>query len=208
MVKEFDYEKIKYIKMEGKNTSDSICVTTLSLRNILEKKIILYCENRDNTNIKCPQKVYLKFVCNDGLYVAYTELTEVRTGDALCYFTVQKPLNYEYQQKREYFRINRKINCCVKFLTESENKIIQAQANNISANGISIIMPDEYANQLLNLTIRLDNCEVHTLIRYIRSEKLKNGYLVSFKYENISTKDRDIIAKYCIKQQLQERKEH
>ena len=47
---------------------------------------------------------------------------------------------------------------------------------------------------------------VRANIKYIRSEKLDDGYKISFAYTNISDSDRDYISQVCIKKQLEQKR--
>jgi len=77
----------------------------------------------------------------------------------------------------------------------------------ISANGVSIIIPElAFSETGSDIEIMLNERIIQAKVQYVRSEKLDEGYKVSFTYSNISDADRDFISKVCIKKQLEQKR--
>ena len=113
----------------------------------------------------------------------------------------------EYQQNREYFRILGSYNCAYYVTEDEKTKCYTTKTVDISANGVSIIIPElAFSEEDSDIEIMINEKIIQTKIRYVRSERINEGYKISFTYTNISDADRDYISQVCIKQQLEQKK--
>ncbi len=120
---------------------------------------------------------------------------------------LETPESLEYQQNREYFRIPVSYNCVYYVQNNNQPAAFQAQTTDISANGVSIILPVHvFSEDDADIEIMVEERLISAKIRYIRSEKIGDGYKLSFKFTDISGRDRDYISQICIQKQLEDKR--
>lgn len=203
----FKLEEIKYIKIIYKDNNGTGCVTKAGIKKFDDREILACGKFENGLNIETPQEIVLSVVCNDGLYRTKTLLKSVENDEPYVFFILETPNGIEYEQNREYFRVPVKYNCIYKVKDNNEIREIAAITYDISANGISIITPNHFISENLSeLIINIDGISINTKIKYIRSEKVNEGYRLSFSYVGISELDRDYISQVCIKKQLEQRR--
>lgn len=203
----FNLEEIKYIKLVYQDNDGSPKSFKGAIKSIDDRKIFACIRNEDDVNMPLPQKVTLSIVCNEGLYRTETIMRSVETDEPYVFITLDTPQGMEFQQNREYFRIIAQYNC-VYYISEHNNTIsYTAKTIDISANGVSIILPSLIVSEEdAELEIMIKERLVRTHIKYVRSEKLQEGYKISFKYTKISSKDQDYISQVCIQKQLEQKR--
>ena len=203
----FKLEEIKYIKIIYKDNNGTGCVTKAGIKKFDDREILACGKFENGLNIETPQEIVLSVVCNDGLYRTKTLLKSVENDEPYVFFILETPNGIDYDQNREYFRVPVKYNCIYKVKDNNEIREIAAITYDISANGISIITPNHFISENLSeLIINIDGISINTKIKYIRSEKVNEGYRLSFSYVGISELDRDYISQVCIKKQLEQRR--
>ena len=178
-----------------------------AIKEINEKQILACARFNDGLELELPQEIDFSVICNDGIYKTKTILKSVENDEPYVFFILETPVGIEYQQNREYFRVPVKYDCVYRIREEGEYREISAKTADISANGISIVLPTHtISEELSELIININEIQIMTRVRYIRSEKVDNGYRLSFAFVAISDLDRDFISQVCIKKQLEQRR--
>ena len=204
----FRLEEIKYVKITYKDINNRSFTHRAALKRIDEKEIILCTKYEDSIKISTPQTITLSIVCEEGLYKTKTQLLSYENTEPYFFFVLQRPENLEYQQNREYFRVPAKYSCRYSINGRGEFVSYNATTYDISANGVCINLPNLHIseNEDAKLSLFIDGREVSTKVKYVRSEKVNEGYKMSFYFSKIAEQDRDFISQACIKKQLEEKR--
>lgn len=203
----FKLEEIKYIKISYRNSEGFIDTFKAAMKSLDDQKITTCAKFKETLDINAPQEVDFSVICNDGIYKTKTVLKSIETAEPYVFFILQTPEGIEYQQNREYFRVPVEYNCIYRIRENYDEKEYSATTADISANGVSINLPNHIISENLSeLIIDIDGIKIVTKVRYIRSEKTDNGYRISFMFSKISELDRDLISQVCIKKQLEEKR--
>ncbi len=182
----------------------------------LKKQKELEEEEKKKYSANCPQEVVLKFVIDDLLYVAKTELKGIGIKASKVYFNVKAPAVLKLKQRRRFYRIVLRRLCMLVAtnITGSENSFI-AKSINLSAGGIllnglepvvdgsrNVIYPNEY--KAYNIVIVLEPDKVIKLeARYVRQEAGKKSKRYAFEFINVSPEKIDFLSKYVIRKQIE-----
>lgn len=203
----FEIEDVQYVKLLYRNSDGSPNTIKAAIKKLDEEELIV-CINFDKDFIiDTPQIVTLSIICNDGLYRTKTTLKTVEKDIPYHLLILDAPSGMEYQQNREYFRVRTEYNCAYYVKIDGEIKNFTTKTYDISANGVSIILPiHAFSEESSEIDIMVDERMVHAKLQYIRSEKLDEGYKLSFAYTDISNMDRDCISQACIRKQLEEKR--
>lgn len=203
----FKLEEIKYVKIAYRDSEGFIENIKAAIKEINEREIIACAKFNEGLDIEVPQEVDFSVICNDGIYKTKTILKSAENDEPYVFFILETPIGIEYQQNREYFRVPVKYSCIYKVKDGSKTQEYQTETADISANGISIILPNHIISEnLAEITVNIDGIQILTKARYIRSEKIDSGYRLSFSFVSISELDRDYISQVCIKKQLEQRR--
>lgn len=203
----FKLEEIKYVKLAYRDCEGFIENTRAAIKEINEKEILACAKFADGLDLDLPQEIDFSVICNDGLYKTKTILKSIEKDEPYVFFTLETPVGIEYQQNREFFRVPVKYKCVYKTNINNETKELSVITYDISANGVSIELPNHIISENLSeLTINIDGIQIATKVKYIRSEKINEGYKISFAFVGISESDRDYISQVCIKKQLEQRR--
>ena len=203
----FKLEDIKYVKITYKNNNGSTETVKAAMKEINEKEILICTKYKENFYIDIPQEIDFSVICNDGIYKTKTILKSSDNQEPYVFIILETPVGIEYQQNREYFRVPVTYNCTYRIYENNENIDYSATVYDISANGVSLMLPEHIISEnLSDLIINFDGIEISLRAKYVRSEKLEKGYKISFSYVNISELDRDFISQICIKKQLEQQK--
>ena len=196
------YLKILYAGIDGNPVS-----AKAGLKKISEREITACLKFDDYFHINTPQEITLSFICPDGLYRTKTKLKSYFAEAPYIFLYMEKPENLEYRQSREYFRVPVSYNCQYIVNNNGQPAIFDAKVADISANGISIIMPVHiFSEEDAEIKIMTEAKTLSAKIRYVRSERFDEGYKLSFTYTKITDKDRDCIAQLCIQKQLESKR--
>ena len=202
-----DLNSVKYIKILYQDAVGNPATAKVALKRVDNREILTCTKFEEGLEIPTPQEIILSIICNDGLYRTKTKLKSDENDEPYTFFILETPSGIEYQQNREYFRVAVKYDCTYSTSTYYETKQIKAQTYDISANGVSLIFPiHEISVNNANLCLKINDKEINTKLKFIRSEKCENGYKFSFMFSKISTSDQDYISQVCIKKQLEQRK--
>ena len=200
-------ENIKYVKVLYAGSEGNPVSVKAAIKKIDDKEIVACIRFEDKFCIKAPQQVTLSIVCSEGLYRTKTKLRSYTCEPPYTFLYIEAPGSLEYQQNREYFRIPAVHKCVYYVNNNGQPAVFSAQTTDISANGVSIILPVHvFSEEDAEIEMMLDEKMVSAKVRYVRSEKVKDGYKLSFTYTKISNKDRDLISQMCIKKQLEEKR--
>ena len=203
----FKLEEIKYVKLGYKDSEGYIENSKAAIKEINEKQILACARFNDGIELDLPQEIDFSVICNDGIYKTKTILKSVEKDEPYVFFILETPVGIEYQQNREYFRVPVKYDCIYKIREDGSIKEFSAQTADISANGVSIILPTHtISEEISELVININDIKIVTKVHYVRSEKVDNGHRLSFSFASISELDRDFISQVCIKKQLEQRR--
>lgn len=203
----FNLEEIKYIKLVYQDKDGTLKSVKGAIKSIDDKKILVCAKKDNDIDMSLPQKAVLSIVCNEGLYRTETVINSIEMDEPYVFIILNTPQGMEFQQNREYFRILAQYNC-IYYVSEQANTVsYTSKTVDISANGVSIVLPVlAVSEEDAELEIMIKERLVHINVKYVRSEKLKDGYKLSFQYTKISDKDRDYISQVCIQKQLEQRR--
>jgi len=205
----FNIDDIKYIKILCQDRENNPKIVKAALRKVDDVNMYACAKLEQEINLKLPQDVSLNIVCKEGLYRTQTMLTKLEYDLPYTYFVIETPKGFEYQQNREYFRVMAEFPCNYIYKNEETTKEYKVQTCNISANGVTILLPElVISEEDCMLDIIIAGCSIELKAKYIRSEKDDTGYKVSFAYTNISNMDRDFISQVCIQKQLEEKRKY
>lgn len=202
-----DLKDIKYVKLQYKDSLGKLVEVKAALKSITNHEITICSKFEDGCNIEYPQNVVISIICSDGLYKTSAELKSIKTERPYAFLYLKTPENIEYQQNRDFFRIKTSLPCTYYVETEYDEFTLECKTYDISANGISIVLPNLLISRTpAELTISMPERKIKTKINYIRSEKIDIGYKVSFSFLGMSNSDSDYISQFCIKRQLEEKR--
>ncbi len=209
MILNLNPEDIKYVKILYQDYRERACSVRAAIRSISQAEIMCCAKFENGLDIKTPQEITLSIVCTAGLYRTKTTLKKIENDEPYTFFFLIPPSSLEYLQNREYFRVEITLDCIFSYRLNDEIINIQTHTNDLSASGVSIILPQrEIGNENAWLNINTNQRQIKTKIKYIRDEKIDSGYKFSFSFTEISETDRDFISQICIKKQLEERRKY
>lgn len=203
----FNIEDIKYVKISYKDNFGESHLVKAGIKNITEREITVCSKFEDGLEIETPQEVSLNIVCKEGMYKTKTTLKSIENDEPYTFFFLTAPQGIEYHQDREYFRVALKMDCAYLVRHEGELLKIDAETVDLSANGICIrtsVLRVTEKDAYVSLKLGVKNLQVR--VKYVRSEKVNNSYLMSFAFVNLAESDRDLISQICIKKQLEQRR--
>ncbi len=200
-------DKIKYVKILLANLEGNPLSVKAAIKRMDEREIVVCLKFEKDFDINVPQQITLSMVCEDGLYRTQTKLKSYSCEAPYIFLVLETPSGIEYQQNREYFRIPALYNCVYYVNNNGQPATFNAMTSDISANGVSIILPVHvFSEEDAEIEMMVKEKLVSAKIRYIRSEKLEDGYKLSFVYSEISDRDRDYISQICIQKQLEDKR--
>ena len=203
----FNLEDIKYIKILYLDNNNNPHTVKGAVKSINDREIVSCIKFQEDIDVKKEQNVTLSIVCNEGLYRTDTKLKSVDIEEPYIFFILETPQGMEFQQNREYFRVASEYNCAYYIYNEEKTTCITGKTVDISANGISIIVPvHAVSEENSEIEIMIDERIVRSYVKCVRSEEVENGYKLSFMFEQISNSDRDFISQVCIKKQLEQKR--
>jgi c-di-GMP-binding flagellar brake protein YcgR len=208
---EFNFEPIdiNYIKISYIDTDGNFCSINTSAKKITENYLYVSVKLNGNLKIDIPQDVKINLICNDGLYQGDSTILSIENDLPYVLIKLEKPEEIVYYQNREYFRVKAKYPCLFRVKQENINKDFETETIDISANGVSILMPIFVKSEpSSNIELNIENRNIKIKAKYVRIEKCNDAYKISFSFINISNSDRDYISQICIKKQLEEKRKH
>lgn len=200
-------EEIKYVTISYYDKTNSECTTRAGVKKYDEKFVYATAKFEDGLNIETPQRVTIKFVCSDGVYFAETILDYIKNDAPYTFFTLLTPKEVDFQQKREFFRVPAEYECTYKLLKYNIATEYKTKTHDISAGGISIILPNqEDEEKITEINININGKILNLPVFFVRSIKKDDIYIASYKYNKIAEATRDLISQTCFKLQLAERR--
>lgn len=185
------------------------------IKSIGRHLITLFFQTGKSVSIGYPQNVTLKFLIDDVMYSAETELKEVKTSANTVFLAVQTPENFKQQQNRKYFRmpVNRN---GVLVATDNKNFSTAFLTRTVNLSGGGVLLYDFETMSSGNIvTPEIDDKYIYTLVllletkivlklqaQYIRHEEVNGSHRYAFQFVNIKTKDLDTICKYVTNEQV------
>ena len=203
----FKLENINYIKILLTDEQNTVYSIKAAIRDITEREIITCAKIDKDIIINTPQEITLSIVNNNGLYKTKTILKSIENDLPYIFLFLETPKNIDYIQNREFFRVP--VNYTANYIINDNEKEQEYEVNviDISANGISILTPKHIIPEnVADISLKINERLLKLKIKYIRTEKIKDYYKISFTYINISEHDRDFISQICIKKQIEQRK--
>jgi len=200
-------DNIKYVKILYANAEGNPVSVKAAIKKMDEREIVACFRVENDFNIKVPQQITLSIICAEGLYRTQTELKSYSCEAPYIFLYLKTPNSLEYQQNREYFRISAAYSCVYYVNNNGQPAAFNTATADISANGVSIILPVHvFSEEDAEIEMMVKEKLITAKIRYIRSEKIENGYKLSFTYSDISNRDRDYISQICIQKQLEDKR--
>ena len=198
----FNLEDVHYLKLEYVN--NTIPETTkLAIKEKKENEFVAIGRKLDHTLIKTPQKATLGFVCHDGLYSTTAEINKVEADEEYTYYYIQNPATLDYQQNREYYRILAKYDCIYTIYTEDGNESFTAETYDISAGGVSIIIPDNaISKDECSIVIMLPDGDLKSHVKFVRCDVHNDDYRLSFEFTDLSARDIERLTELCVNKQV------
>lgn len=198
---------INYATISYKDNNNSPCTTRIGIKELDSSIILATAKFKDDFFVITPQEVLLKFVCDDGIYHAKTDLISFFNEIPYVFFRLSTPQEVEYQQKREFFRVVAQYDCIFKLKNNDTESDYKSKTIDVSAGGISILVPSEaIAKSISEITLKINNNYIKTKVIYVRSSNFDNSVKASFQFNNITDKDREFITQACLQKQLEERR--
>ena len=203
-------ENINYVKITYKDNNDFAHCIKAAVRLMGEYELLACAKIEEDLDIKTPQEIRLGIACDNGLYKASTILKKTEKEDeSYILFSMKKPEDVEYQQKREYFRV--KIHESITVIYEQNEELIKYPAitYDISANGVRVeleknmVFPED-----VRLLLFLPEKTIDVKAEYIRSDDEDQIIKAAFRFKNISQQDLDYISQVCFRKQLEERRKN
>ena len=194
------FDNINYIKIVYGDKQNNACCTKAAIKNMNDREIYACAKFDDGLYIQTPQEITLSFVCENGLYTTTTTLKYIENASPFVFFSIKTPIDIEYQQNREYFRVRMDEDVILSF----NNNSISCKAYDISANGICVIVPQGIdIPEEVKLDILFEPKDIKTKAKLIRKDLEENIFKVSFEFVGMSEADVDLISQKCIKKQLE-----
>ena len=196
-------EEINYATISYKDNLGSLCTVTVDIKKIDSNYILANAKFKEDLLIPTPQEVLLQFICGDGIYHAKSNLLSIKNETPYTIFTINIPEKTEHQQNREFFRVSAKYECLYR-IGESE---FNTHTNNISANGVNILVAsEEQAKNITEIILKINNTYITTSVIYFRKTVLQDKILASYKFNKLSEKNRELITQACLQKQIEDRR--
>jgi len=206
---DLDIENINYIKILYKDRYNFTHCVKAAIKKLEQKYIFAGAKSEKPINIETPQEVLLSFICDNGLYKTKTNLNFIQFDkeEEYIFFSLVTPQEVEFQQNREYFRIQMHEKVVISYKKDDEIVEIPASTYDISANGIKIILPNiiNFPEEV-NLDILFPAKEIKTTAQFIRADNEDDIYKASFHFNHLTTQDLDYISRLCLIKQIEHRR--
>lgn len=198
-----NYIKITYQDKEG----FAHCIKT-AVKFLNDFEILTSAKTDEDILIPFPQEVELGFACINGLYTAKTNLINIERQKNYLLFSIRKPEEMEYQQKREYFRVKIQENAVIIYQNEDEKYTkIPLLTYDISAKGVRLELEQKMIfPEFVTIVIYLDQKQITAKAKYVRFDEEDKILKASFQFTEISPSDLDYISRICFKKQLEEKR--
>ena len=202
-------EHIRYVKMFLEDSVAGNVAIKCNVRTISKNELICSAKFDDSFNGVRLQRVKINIVCDDGLYKAETRLKRVESSYPYIIYYLEVPDSIEFEQKREFFRIDYKQPCTCFVNIKGEKYRYDGEILNLSANGVCAVFLSSFVPvDSCDFIFTIENKTLSFKVNYIRSEKYEGKYKVSFSFEKLTSTEKDFISQICIKKQLEQRRKN
>ena len=202
-------ENINYVKINYKDNNGFIHCLKAAVRLITERELLACIKMEELPEAEVPQEVSLGIACENGLYKTKTILKKIEEDAPYLLFSMQKPEEMEYQQKREYFRVKLSENVNVKYFSEGQEHTYSGITYDISANGVRIELdvPMDFPQEV-NLLLYLPQKTIEVKAGFVRYDSEDGILKASFQFIDIAQSDLDYISQICLCKQLEQRRKN
>ena len=202
-------ENINYVKITYKDKNDFAHCIKAAVRLITEHELLACIKIEEMPDVSTPQEVYIGIACENGLYKAKTILNKIEEEPPYLLFSMKKPEETEYQQKREYFRVKLQEDVSIVYTTNEQETTYSAVTYDISANGVRVELDKQMDfPEEVRLMLFLPQKTIDVQAKYIRSDDEDQILKASFRFVNIPQSDLDYISQVCLRRQLEERRKN
>ena len=200
-------ENVNYVKILYKDKEDFTHCIKASVKSFDNREIIACAKFDDGLFINTPQEVRLGIACDNGLYTAVTTLKYIEKDVPYFFFIIKTPYDFDYQQKREYFRVKIDENAIITYNTDNTEKSISCETFDLSGNGVRLIIDENYdIPENVHITLFLPKRTVETDAKYIRTDEEDKILKASFSFIDLEESDLDYISQICLQKQLETRR--
>ena len=150
----------------------------------------------DNSKYEKDESVELFTMTRKGQLYFETIVKEVDNDILSIWF----PIAYKYLQRREYSRIQ----ADKTLLLINGDKEITAKVIDISAGGLKVSVKEQL--KLIteySIEIEIENRLIKSIFEPIRIEFVRDEFIVSGRFKNISNYDRVALVQYCFRMQIE-----
>ncbi len=150
----------------------------------------------DNSKYEKDESVELFTMTRKGQLYFETIVKEVDNDILSIWF----PIAYKYLQRREYSRIQTDKT----LLLINGDKEITAKVIDISAGGLKVSVKEQL--KLIteySIEIEIENRLIKSIFEPIRIEFVRDEFIVSGRFKNISNYDRVALVQYCFRMQIE-----
>lgn len=202
-------ENIKYIKINCEKDNGDLITIKTGIKSFTDSQIVLLSKYSNTYENIFPQEISANIFCDDGVYTLKAQIKKIENVMPYTIFTLDSLEEINYKQNREYFRIQYITECVCETNLKGEISFHNGKIINLSANGIKAVFPNCFiTNGNCKLSFKIENTKLELLAHYIRSENYNDEYQVSFSFIKINETDREIISRFCIKKQLEQRRKN
>jgi len=202
-------ENINYLKITYNDKDGFAHCVKSAIRLIGEYELLASAKFDEELSIETPQEVELGIACDNGLYKSKAVLQKVEKNSPYIMFTMLKPEEMEYQQKREYFRVKLQEDATVYYAENEQKKKLSAVTYDISANGVRIELDEKIDfPEEVKIVLYLPQKTVEALAKYVRIDDEDKKLKASFHFIDIAQSDLDYISQICFAKQLEERRKN
>lgn len=202
-------ENINYVKITYNDKLGFAHCIKAAMKFLGEYELLLSIKSEENLQIDIPQEVEIGLACDTGLYKSKTTLKKIQREGAYILFSLQKPVEMNYQQNREYFRVKLQEDANILFEENEQLIKIPAITYDISANGVRIELDSQISfPPEVKIILFLPQRTVDLKAKYIRTDDEDKLLKASFQFIDIKQSDLDYISQICFQKQLEERRKN
>ena len=198
---------VNYVKILYKDSNGFARCAKASIKRITGLEVYACLKKEKFENIPTPQQVSIGFASDNGLYKATTTLTYTKYEEPYLFFYLKTPEEVDFQQNREYFRVNLAKDVIISYKEGDTLKKVSAQLHDISANGIGVKLENEISfPEQVFVDIYFTNREINAKAKYVRTDTEDEFIKSSFHFIDLPNQDLDYISRTCIIKQIEDKR--
>lgn len=202
-----DLNNVNYVKFNYTDRFGTMHYVKASIKDINERNVLACAHFEDRIFVVLPQEVDISFISESGIYKTKTTLKAVEQDIPYIFFSFVIPYDINFEQNREFFRIKHIDGAFLSFNDGDSEKRITCKTADVSANGVCLELTQKInIPKEVKIGILFDRREVITDAEFIRISTDDSAPKASFKFVNMSEKDKDFISKFCIQKQIEEKR--